>query len=262
MIQHTLDWFDAFVAAHHMDAPEDNARLELKREHCLLVMNEAREQARELSLSPRMVELSTVAGLCHDVGRFPQYQRYRTFRDPDSANHGLLGAIALSRNGGLAWLSPKDRRLVRLAVAVHNRKALPPAVAAVRETDPGLLVRIVRDADKLDILRVMIEHFKQPGPKDPVVFLGLPDDPAHYEPAMLTAIEDGRTARYEAMTTINDFALLLLSWINSLEFDRTRRLFFERGHVNALFSVLPGTPAMQAFAERYHARFAPRPTSP
>ena len=33
-------------------------------------------------------------------------------------------------------------------------------------------------------------------------------------------------------------------------------------HVNALFSVLPDTAAMHAFAERYHARFAPRPTSP
>ena len=262
MIQHTLDWFDAFVAAHHMDAPEDNARLELKREHCLLVMNEAREQARELSLSPRMVELSTVAGLCHDVGRFPQYRRYRTFRDPDSANHGLLGAIALTRNGGLTWLSPEDRRLVRLAVAVHNRRVLPPAVAAKSDADAGLLARIVRDADKLDILRVMIEHFKQPGPRDPVVFLGLPDNPERYEPAMIRSIDEGQTGCYENMTTINDFALLLLSWINSLEFDRTRRLFFEHGHVNALFSVLPDTAAMHAFAERYHARFAPRPTSP
>lgn len=262
MIQHTLDWFDTFVAAHHMDAPEDNARLELKREHCLLVMNEAREQARELSLSPRMVELATVAGLCHDVGRFPQYQRFRTFRDPDSANHGLLGVIALARNGGLSWLSPEDRSLVRLAVAVHNRKALPPAVEAARDEDAGLLAYIVRDADKLDILRIMIEHFKQPGPKDPVVFLGLPDDPERYEPAILASIEDGQTGCYEAMRTVNDFALLLLSWINALKFERTRRLFFERGHARDLFSFLPDTPALTSFADRYQARFAPRPASP
>jgi hypothetical protein len=261
MIQHTLDWFDAFVAAHHMDAPEDNARLELKREHCLLVMNEAREQARELGLSARLVELSTVAGLCHDVGRFPQYRRFRTFRDSDSANHGLLGVTALARTGGLTWLEPRDRHLVRLAVAVHNRKALPPAIAATHDDDAGLLVRIVRDADKLDILRVMIEHFKQPGPKDPVVFLGLPDDADRYDPAMLAAIETGQTARYEAMTTVNDFALLLLSWINSLEFNRARRLFFERGHVRDLFSFLPDKPELASFADRYQSRFAPRPTA-
>jgi hypothetical protein len=261
MIQHTLDWFDAFVAAHHMDDPTDNARLELKREHSLLVMGEAREQARELGLSARLVTLATLAGLCHDVGRFPQYRRFRTFRDPASVNHGLLGVVAMARAGGLAWLPPEDRHMVRLAVAVHNRKTLPSAVAA-RDDDAGTLVRIVRDADKLDIIRIMIEHFKQPGPKDPVVFLGLPDDPEGFNTDILAAIESGQTGRYEAMTTTNDFALLLLSWVNAMEFARTRRLFFERGHVRDLFSVLPRCPELATFADRYQARLAPRSATP
>jgi len=258
MIQHTLDWFDAFVTAHHMDAPDDNAHLELKREHCLRVMDEAREQARELRLPEHLVELATVAGLCHDVGRFPQYRRYRTFRDGISANHGRLGVEALTRYGGLDWLPPADRHLVRLAVAVHNRKLLPPAVAA-RQDAAGTLVRIVRDADKLDIVRVIVDYFRHPGPKDPVVFLNLPDIPDRFNPDLITAIDTGSNGRYEAMTTTNDFALLLLSWINDLSFPRSRRLFFERGLVRDLFAVLPDQPEITALSQRYQARFDPRP---
>ena len=61
------------------------------------------------------------------------------------------------------------------------------------------------------------------------------------------------------MTTTNDFALLLLSWINDLSFPRSRRLFFERGLVRDLFAVLPDQPEITALSQRYQARFDPRP---
>ncbi|EHJ49614.1 metal-dependent phosphohydrolase HD sub domain protein [Solidesulfovibrio carbinoliphilus subsp. oakridgensis] len=256
MIDRLLAWFDDFVAGCAMAEPADAARLELKRRHCRLVMDEAREQALELNLSPRLVRLATVAGLVHDTGRFPQYQRYRTFRDADSANHAVLGAIALARHHGLAGLPDRDRRLVRLAVVAHNRRTIPRAVLG-GDPEALTLVRIVRDADKLDIARIMIEHFKAPSDKDDVVFLGLPDIPDRYNPDVLADIEAGRIGNYAAMGTTNDFALLLLSWINDMAFPRTRRLFFERGHVRELFDVLPGLPALRAFKDRYHDRFGP-----
>lgn len=263
MIDRLLAWFDAFAAGCAMDDPADAARLELKRRHCLLVMDEARSQAVELGLSPRLVDLAAVAGLAHDTGRFPQYRRYRTFRDADSANHAVLGNIALARGHALDGLPDRDRRLVRLAVVCHNRRAIPAAVADGRDAEALALVRIVRDADKLDIARIMLEHFKAPPQaKDDVVCLGLPDVPDRYSPVFLTDIEAGRIGRYDAMATVNDFALLLLSWINDMAFPRSRRLFFERGHVRDLFATLPDLPAIRAFESRYHDRFAPRSAGP
>lgn len=256
-----LEWFTAFTADYRMADPADNARLDLKRDHCLRVMDESRAQAQELALSDRLVRLATLAGLYHDVGRFPQYRRYGTFRDAQSVDHGRLGVEALTRRHGLAWLSPEDRHLVRLAVGVHNRREVPKAIAAGNGA-AGSLVRIVRDADKLDICRVMLEHFRVTGTKDPVVFLGLPDLPDRFNPAMIDAIDAGRTGRYEAMTCTNDFALLLLSWINALSSPRSRRLFFELGYVRGFFDVLPGHPDLVALAQRYAARFAPHPAQP
>ena len=60
-----------------------------------------------------------------------------------------------------------------------------------------------------------------------------------------------------SMNTVNDFILLLLSWINALYFPRSRRRFFELGYARELFAALPGLPAIEALAERYHARHAP-----
>jgi len=259
MIERVRAWFDAFVAGHRMGDPLDDARIGLKRGHCLLVMDEARAQAMELGLSPRLTDLAAIAGLVHDTGRFPQYQRYRTFRDADSANHALLGTAALARHGGLDGLTDRDRRLVRGSIAVHNRRTIPKALVSGGDQEALTLVRIVRDADKLDIARVMLEHFKTPNDKDDVVFLGLPDLPDRFNPSLIQDIEAGRIGDYHAMGSVNDFALLLLSWINDMAFARTRRLFFERGHVGGLFAVLPDLPPLAAFRARYYERYAATP---
>ena len=43
MIRETLDWFATFVAGYRMDDPADAARLDLKHDHCLRVMDESRQ---------------------------------------------------------------------------------------------------------------------------------------------------------------------------------------------------------------------------
>lgn len=257
-IEAARHWFAAFFAAHPVETPLDATRMELKRRHCELVMAEATALARSLDLPPRQITLAAVAGLCHDVGRFPQYQRYKTFSDPQSVNHGLLGSRALVRRNGLPGLSDREHVLVRLAVVVHNRRTLPPALASGRDREALTLARIIRDADKLDILRVMLDHFNSPADKDDVVFLGQPDIPDLFNPAILSDIEAGRISCYDYMTSANDFALLLLSWVNDLAFPWTREEFFRRGYVRELFAQLPDLPRLATFKTRYFERFAPK----
>lgn len=260
MITAIRAWFEAFVDAHRQGTPDHDAHLDLKRTHSLRVMDEAKAQAEELDLSGRMRQLAVITGLLHDTGRFPQYRRFHTFRDADSANHAILGTIALAHEKALAELDKRSRTLVRTAIICHNKRAIPARVATGADADALALVRIARDADKLDIVRVMLEHFQDPKEKDAVVFLGLPDIPDAYNPVFLEDIEAGRIGNYYAMGSTNDFALLLLSWINDMNFARTRREFFTRGLVAGLFDALPHQPELLAFKTRYHDRFAPRET--
>ncbi|KHK03584.1 HD domain-containing protein [Desulfovibrio sp. TomC] len=250
-------WFAAFFAGHGVPTATDAVRMELKRFHCERVRDEALALAGNLGLSQRHRTLAAVAGLCHDVGRFPQYQRYRTFSDRQSVNHAILGVQTLNRHGALAGLPRRDRTLVRTAIVAHNRHSLPPALASGGDQEALTLARIIRDADKLDIVRVMLDHFNTPGEKDPVVFLGQPDLPGQYNPVMLETVTAGRLGSYADMTSLNDFALLLLSWINDMAFPWTRQQFFARGHVQALFAQLPEQPQLAIFKKRYFEYYAP-----
>lgn len=249
-------WFEAYYRSQADDAPEDAVHLELKRLHCRKVMDEAAALAESLELSARLGELAAIAGLCHDVGRFPQYRRYKTFSDRQSVNHARLGTATLSRHGGLGELSGRDRTLVRAAIVVHNRRLLPAALLTGGDAEALTLSRLVRDADKLDIVRVMLEHFQADGPKDGVVFLGQPDT-GRYSPAIIDDILAGRLGNYEKMASTTDFALLILSWINDMTYPWTRNQFFARGHVQGLFDQLPDTPDLAALRTWYFERHAP-----
>jgi len=65
--------------------------MELKLQHSLRVADEAREIATDLEWAESDVVLGEAIGLFHDVGRFLQYQKYQTYYDPKSVNHGCLG---------------------------------------------------------------------------------------------------------------------------------------------------------------------------
>ena len=122
---------------------------------------------------PPLDRACLLAALYHDVARFEQYLRWHTFRDRESCDHGQWGVRILKREQRLEDEAPAVRTLVLVAVGLHNRFALPPGL-------PEGMARIchaVRDADKLDILRVMDEHLSGPRPYCPTVVLSLPDDP-------------------------------------------------------------------------------------
>ena len=102
---------------------------------------------------------------------------------------------------------------------------------------------VVRDADKLDILRVMDEHLSGPGPYNPTVVLSLPDTPGVYSEAVLRAAREGRVAAYADLCSVNDFRLLLGTWFFDLHFASSRRKFIADGHAQNLLHRMPdGVP--------------------
>ena len=117
----------------------------------------------------------------------------------------------------------------------HNRFSLPAHLP--RETE--LAAHVVRDADKLDILRIMDEHLGGPGPYSPTVVLNLPDDPALAGKAVLRAALAGQVAAYADLRSVNDFRVLLGTWFFDMHFAASRRQFVEDGHARRLLEGLP-----------------------
>lgn len=249
-IKRRLDWFEAFVATFREGEPEDVRRIDLKKEHSLKVHQEALRLTQSLDIASELAACIHVAALYHDVGRFPQYRRFKTFRDSDSANHAVLGVAAIKAEGALAGVDKKRRALICSAIMVHNRKALPERFFSDASGSPqAIAAKAVRDCDKLDILRVMLDHFES-GEEDDVVTLGLARAPDRTSPGAVAAVLKGRSLSYGDMYFVNDMKLLLASWVFDMNFPASREAFFERGHVERLFSGLPKTPAVLAARDR------------
>ena len=84
-------WFTSYVSGFFTGSDELDRVFKLKQMHTQRVCFTIRRLGRALQLSSRDLLLAEVAALLHDVGRFPQFARYRTFRDQDSTNHGRPG---------------------------------------------------------------------------------------------------------------------------------------------------------------------------
>jgi len=243
-----IAWFEDHVRSFLTGDLKDDAHIELKRDHSFKVLAEARAITPTLDLVPGLARAAHLAALYHDAGRFPQYRTYKTFKDAQSANHAHLGARSLRGQAGLADLEPATRALVLGAVVMHNRRELPAGIS----DELALVTRIVRDSDKLDIIRIMLDHLRPGGKESDVVMLHVEDDPERYTPAIVTQIKAGRIGDYALMRYRNDFTLLLLSWVFDLSFRASRRTFLERGHLDELCGLLPRTPELTRIGDRIY----------
>jgi hypothetical protein len=149
---------------------------------------------------------------------------------------------------------PEVRRAVIAAVALHNRYVLP----ANLPEQTRLVVAITRDADKIDILRVFGEELAKPEPSGDVV-LHVAREPEKWTPAIAAMVAAGQVPNYNQLRYVNDFIMLLCSWLNSLNFPVSLRLAREAGHVAELLEHLPEAPELDAVRQsvRRQLRAAP-----
>jgi hypothetical protein len=146
--------------------------------------------------------------------------------------------LTLKQQGVLEDLPGSARKLVLGGVALHNRRFLPPGLPGELQS----LTRVVRDADKLDIFAVMLSHFNPGTPHNKVVNLELKPDPDRYTLAILAQVLKRDMVNYLEMVWVNDFKLLLCSWVYDLNYGVSRRIMRERGYLEKLLGYLPRSP--------------------
>jgi hypothetical protein len=231
-------WFDGFVATFRAETPALQRNYDLKIDHTGRVRAMMERLAASLDLSPGERTLAAAIAICHDVGRFPQYRDYGTFNDATSTNHAALAVRTLKGEGVLDGLDAEQRRLLLQAVALHNVFILPGNLPPIVRR----FALLIRDADKLDIWRVLIEYCSSgPEGQASAVIWELPDTGA-CSACALDEVASGRMLNRSLMATADDFKLLQLSWAFDLNFDESFRILVERGYIETLADLLPCQP--------------------
>jgi len=144
----------------------------------------------------------------------------------------------IKRYAVLDAIEPPVKELILCGVTNHNKKEIPDSI----DEDCLLYTRLIRDADKIDILKVITDYYANSARKrNKYMELGLPDTP-EISDRVIADLSAGRFVHTTDLKTLNDFKLLQMGWVYDLHFRRTYRIFRERGYVRKLYEVLPHTP--------------------
>jgi putative nucleotidyltransferase with HDIG domain len=232
------NWFDQYVAgftAGEDTAPDLATNIRLKKDHSKRVVKEMAWMAAQLGLDDQARDLADVMALFHDIGRFEQYARYRTFVDHRSENHAELGVRILRQHQVLDCLPPDQADLICRVISYHNRATLP-------DDDTGkclFYARMLRDTDKLDIWRVLIDHYQRQGRDgNPAVALGLPDTP-DISDRVFEHVVNARIVEARHIRNLNDFKLLQIGWVFDINFLPALQQVKDRGYTDAICRSLP-----------------------
>ncbi len=185
------------------------------------------------------------ASWLHDIGRFKQFEKYGTFSDNQSVDHGLYSCMVTLELNLLDDLTPLARNQILQAIANHNKAEIPQFISG----DDRLLAALVRDADKLDIFGLLDDLIQDPDylPAHPEIYWHLPYDAPPSAPVM-EALHKGVPIDYKEIKTFCDFVFIQLGWIISgLEFATSHRLVAQRHHIDKreafLTQLLPNNQA-------------------
>ena len=96
VFKETQRWMNTYIKSFYSDDEDVQWGISIKEKHTGYVTAIARQLARHLRLSRHDVKLAELMGLLHDVGRFRQYQLYKTFNDAMSEDHADLGLKVIS----------------------------------------------------------------------------------------------------------------------------------------------------------------------
>ena len=246
-------WMNEYMRSFRTDDPNVMIGIRLKEIHTGYVTANARALAKHLGCNAHDMALAEIIGLFHDVGRFRQYAVYQTFNDAASEDHAELGLKVLAEEVDfLERLTPADADIVRFAIKYHNKKEIAPT----DDERKLFFAKLIRDADKLDIYRVLLPFLAPDGAEKAPNFV--PSDAAQeVSPDFIADFAAGRQADYYRLRTHGDRKIVRLLWIYDINFAWTLRRIVARGYVEAFTESIPkqegiaeGIARMRVYIER------------
>ena len=234
-------FFTAYTASYYKkDDFTFNRHVELKQIHIKNVCAEIRGICNSLGMNKRQLAFAEIIARLHDIGRFEQFERYRTFSDADSENHSEMTLQIIEEYNLLKDLMPEMQQIILQAILNHNQPVVP-------DNEPPLIdfySRLLRDADKLDIWRIVVGtnifHSIHTEP--------LPDT---YEvpDEMLECFKKNSIVTIDMVDSFYDIVLFRLSWVFDINFSYTLNSACERNVFGQLLAKLPSSEKLDKIVQ-------------
>ena len=192
--------------ANHVNSYDRNdANIERKYYHSLRVKSLCQLIAKYAGFNDEDANIAEVVGLLHDYSRFEQWNKYKTFKDHKSFDHGDRAVELLFKANKIKkyWNKKEDYDEIYDAIKYHNKLEIPNNLSSHNK----LLCKIVRDADKLDIFYLYA-----------VQALKFPEEDAEITPKVKETFYKERSISKLDEQNENDHGLLILALVYDLNF--------------------------------------------
>ncbi len=244
--KHIKEQFDRYAGGYDLT----DVKIRLKWEHTYYVAENSERIACSLSLTNADADLAWLLGMFHDIGRFEQIRRYHTFQDKVSVDHAQLSADLLFKDDLAETFLPdgggEHRSLMDIAIRCHNRYRLPEGLSD-REK---MFAHILRDADKIDILRVNCQTPRTEIydlPEEEFLYSAMTDE-------VYEAVVNGREVDRRYSKSGIDFIMGHVAFVFGLVYPESIKIMAEQGYLAKLLAFESQNPETQIRMERIRQR--------
>lgn len=234
-LQEIKEWFTRYMRTYASGDEHFCPPLQLKVDHSKRVAENAQWLAKNLGWNPSETNRAEALGWLHDIGRFSQFAEFGTFMDATSVNHGKRGWKIVREAKILFHLKTEEQNVLLDGIRYHNAKAEPDSL-----TKESLrFLKLIRDADKLDIFQIVLASVQRDGFQDlpgmlPNVLLdGL------VSKKIICEIQTHRSCSITHVRSLADLLLMQLSWIYDLNYSAAFRRIISRNMIDTFEQALP-----------------------
>ena len=135
------------VFKEYVDKFNECDAIKYKYFHSIRVMNLSEKIGKDLNIKD--IELVKLIGLLHDYARFTQWEKYQSFNDLKTFDHGDEAIKILFDGKEIEKYNVKKEQyqIIKDAIKYHNKYEIGNV-----DKESLIYCQIIRDADKLDII--------------------------------------------------------------------------------------------------------------
>lgn len=234
-IKSRKEFFESYVNSFTGLTPGQQKNFRIKKEHSLRVAENAGRLGKMLNLNSEDWNAVYLSGLFHDIGRFRQLVEFNTFNDNISVDHAQYSVDVLKEKEVFADLSAELQELIYFSILFHNKFQLPKK----RKECELLYSKLLRDADKLDILKVLSDYYSDRNQQPNHTLTWELPKSSQVSPKVSREIMAGKLVSKDAVKNQTDVKIMQLSWVYDLNFKPSFELIFEQRLFEKIYNSLP-----------------------
>ena len=225
--------FEEYLKNYDMSDPDIN----YKYYHSYRVMNNMILLSKCMNLPYKDIELAKFIGLYHDIGRFEQDKLFNSFKDT-YMDHGDYGVTVIKENKFLKEhnIDEEDYEVVYKAIKNHNKFKIEDNLNK-REL---LFTKLIRDADKLDILYALSnEKIK------PIIY----EDNKEISIEIKNTFYENKSTLKKYVKSKSDNIIVLFSFIYDINFNITLILINDNKYYDKIYQRLKNKELFKPYYE-------------